>query len=51
MPVSVSSRVRSRFAEEREIYLSEFKAKYVGEVENGLPNGYGKLYFDNNDYL
>lgn len=31
--------------------MESLKAKYVGEVENGKPHGYGKLYFYNGDLL
>lgn len=33
------------------MYLPYLEAKYVGEIFNERPNGFGRLYFDNGDYL
>lgn len=51
LPASEASRFRDLMVPEQEIYIENLKAKYVGEVTEGRPNGYGKLYFDNDDFL
>ncbi len=51
LPPTDASRYRDLMIPEEELYLENLGAKYVGELSNGKPNGYGKLYFDNHDFL
>ena len=46
-----ASKMRNIYSVDQEIYLPGLAARYVGEIYDGKPNGYGKLYFDNDDYL
>jgi hypothetical protein len=56
LPVSDARVIKSAsnnglVTEEHEVYDAFLKAKFVGEKVNGKPHGFGKLYFENNDYL
>ena len=46
-----ASKIRNIFATEEELYIESLSAHYVGEIYDGKPNGFGKLYFANDDYL
>lgn len=51
LPATDASMRRDLLQEQKSIYISNLNAKYIGEVTDGRPDGYGKLYFDNKDFL
>lgn len=51
LPLSDAAQHRDILIPEEEQYLENLSAKYLGEQVNGKPHGFGRLYFDNFDYL
>lgn len=41
----------SRFDQGQRTYIEALKGYFVGEIANGLPQGYGCIEFDSGDYI
>ena len=51
MPLNEESLIRFSEGLQSEQYLPGIGAKFVGSLLDGKASGFGRLYFDNGDYL